>query len=154
MKLKTTAFENSKDSIAKENLNVKDMMTDEVFSIQRNCSLGEADTLMRRKNIRHIPITDEHNHLVGLISHRDLLRYAVSELSEISRIDRNILYRDILVGELMHKPVQTVTPNTSLRTAAILMAEKKLGCLPVIQDDKLVGIITEGDFLAFFADGI
>ncbi len=95
----------ARERLDREKLQVKDMMTQIVCTVSRDETLGDAEALMQRKGIRHIPVVDERFAIVGLISHRDLLRYSVSELSEVSQVDRNILYSEIAVGEFMHNDV-------------------------------------------------
>ncbi|MCB0418949.1 MAG: CBS domain-containing protein [Bdellovibrionales bacterium] len=145
-------FQSARDKLDRMKLCARDIMSVPVHALHRDDSLGSAERLMQEKGVRHLPITDEKGFLVGLLSHRDVLRYSLSELSEVSQLDRNILVDDIPIGELMQTEVQAVGPETTLRTAALLMAEKKYGCLPVTEDGKLVGIVTEGDFLSFFTD--
>ncbi|MCB0405976.1 MAG: CBS domain-containing protein [Bdellovibrionales bacterium] len=152
MNAKPERFQSARDRLSRLKLCVRDIMSVPVYSLCRDDSLGKAEQLMQDKGVRHIPIVDREGLLVGLLSHRDVLRYSLSELSEVSQLDRNILIGDIPVGELMQPEVQAVTPDTTLRTAAVLMAEKKYGCLPVTENGKLVGIVTEGDFLSFFTD--
>lgn len=127
---------------------VSDLMTSRVFTLRRTDTLQDVRSLMQLAKIRHIPVTEDGDRFVGLLTHRDLLGYAVSHLAgnQPGRARRNrILY---LVGDIMQTDVRTVSPDTLLREAAEILYRNKYGCLPVLDgDNKLVGIITEADFL-------
>ena len=125
-----------------------DHMTSKVFTLQRTDTLQDVRALMQLAKIRHIPVTGEDNRFMGLLTHRDLLGYAVSHLAGIGQEEQEEIESSIMVGEIMQTDVRTVSPNTLLREAAETLYRHKYGCLPVLDDDrKLVGIITEADFL-------
>ncbi len=128
-------------------MRVQDIMTENVFSLRSDHRLDLVDDIMNFQAIRHIPIVDENERLVGLVTHRDLLKATISSLAEISESEQRDIYRGIPVSEVMTTDVVTVTPETTLRRAAAKMIEEKIGCLPVVKDHRLVGIITEADFL-------
>ena len=115
---------------------VSDLMTSRVFTLRRTDTLQDVRSLMQLAKIRHIPVTEDGDRFVGLLTHRDLLGYAVSHLAEINREEQEEI------------EVRTVAPDTLLREAAEILYRNKYGCLPVLDgDNKLVGIITEADFL-------
>ncbi len=127
---------------------VSDLMTSKVFTLQRTDTLQDVRALMQLAKIRHIPVTGEDNRFMGLLTHRDLLGYAVSHLAGIGQEEQEEIESSIMVGEIMQTDVRTVSPNTLLREAAETLYRHKYGWLPVLDDDrKLVGIITEADFL-------
>ena len=127
---------------------VSDLMTSKVFTLQRTDTLQDVRALMQLAKIRHIPVTGEDNRFMGLLTHRDLLGYAVSHLAGIGQEEQEEIESSIMVGEIMQTDVRTVSPNTLLREAAETLYRHEYGCLPVLDDDrKLVGIITEADFL-------
>ncbi len=127
---------------------VSDLMTSKVFTLQRTDTLQDVRSLMQLAKIRHIPVTGEGGQFVGLLTHRDLLGYAVSHLAEIDPQEQEEIESAIMVGEIMQTDVRTVSPDTLLREAAEILYRNKYGCLPVLDGDKkLVGIITEADFL-------
>ena len=127
---------------------VSDLMTSKVFTLQRTDTLQDVRALMQLAKIRHIPVTGEDNRFMGLLTHRDLLGYAVSHLAGIGQEEQEEIESSIMVGEIMQTDVRTVSPNTLLREAAETLYRHKYGCRPVLDDDrKLVGIITEADFL-------
>ena len=123
---------------------VSDLMTSRVFTLRRTDTLQDVRSLMQLAKIRHIPVTEDGD----LLTHRDLLGYAVSHLAEINREEQEEIESSILVGDIMQTDVRTVAPDTLLREAAEILYRNKYGCLPVLDgDNKLVGIITEADFL-------
>lgn len=127
---------------------VSDLMTTKVFTLQRTDTLQDVRSLMQLAKIRHIPVTEAGNRFVGLLTHRDLLGYAVSHLAGIDQSEQDEIESTIIVGEIMQTDVMTVSPDTLLREAAEILYRNKFGCLPVLdQERKLVGIITEADFL-------
>lgn len=127
---------------------VSDLMTSKVFTLQRTDTLRDVRALMQMAKIRHIPVTDEQEHFVGLLTHRDLLGYTVSHLADIAQEEKDELESAIMVGDIMRTDVLTVTPDLLLREAAQILYRHKYGCLPVLDESqKLVGIITEADFL-------
>lgn len=127
---------------------VSDLMTTRVFTLRRTDTLQDVRSLMQLAKIRHIPVTEDEDHFVGLLTHRDLLGYAVSHLAEINQEEQEEIESAILVGDIMQTDVKTVSPDTLLREAAEILYRNKYGCLPVLDgSNKLVGIITEADFL-------
>jgi CBS domain-containing protein len=132
-------------------MKVSDLMTSEATTLQRNEMLSLAEQLMNLGRIRHLPVVDEDGELVGIVSQRDLfhsglLRALGHGKHSAARV------RDMLpVKEVMSTDVVTTTRDASLEEAARLMFDRKIGCLPVVEDGRLVGILTEGDFVAYFA---
>lgn len=120
-------------------LTVRDVMTRQLVTLDDGATLQDARDAMRRDHIRHVPIVSS-GRLVGLLSHRDLVRAQVE-----SPTARNL---GAPVRTAMTREVRTVTPDTPLLAAAQRMQELKLGCLPVVEEGgTLVGILTEADFL-------
>jgi CBS domain-containing protein len=124
---------------------VAEAMTRKVVTIGENDTLETAEQGMKRFHFRHLPVV-EGGKLVGIVSHRDLLHAASSFLSEAEEA-RNKLIHKQPAKAVMHTDLVTVGPEDSLYDAAKLMWEGKLGCLPVLDGDKLVGILTEADFV-------
>jgi len=102
---------------------------------------------MLNKQIRHIPIVDKQGNFLGLLTKRDLLAASVSMLADIDVLERNELEEGIPINEIMITDVIVAQENTFLLEAAHFMLKQKHGCLPVFQDKKLVGILTEADFV-------
>jgi CBS domain-containing membrane protein len=126
---------------------VKDIMTEDVFTLRETDSLSAARDLMNLARIRHIPIVNENDAFVGLVTHRDILAATVSKLADIDSATREEIEASIPVREIMQREVTTTTGNISLKEAATILLRGKFGCLPVLRQGKLIGIITEADFL-------
>lgn len=131
---------------------VKDLMTQNVITLQREQSIPLAQELMRLRRIRHLPVVDEAGTLVGLVTHRDLLAAQVSALSQLTQRDREELQLFIPVAKIMRVNTWTVTPETPALEAARIMLDHGFGCLPVVRQQRLVGIVTEADFLDLLLD--
>ena len=130
-------------------MQVRDIMTSPVFAVGHRDNLKVVEDLMEWKHVRHLPVIAEDDRLVGLITHRDLLRACVSSIAGISRQEQDALLRGIPVQEIMKAEVLTVGPGTDAREAARTMLDHKIGCLPVVDGKRLVGILTEADFLRY-----
>lgn len=133
-------------------MQVDDLMTSNVFALRPEDDLGALQDLMRSHDIRHVPVVDEDGDLVGLVSHRDLLRSALIEQPVPAYLERALLER-LKVRDVMVRDVESVAPDDDLRDAAQLMFENKYGCLPVVAGKRLVGILTEADFVRLMAQG-
>jgi CBS domain-containing membrane protein len=135
-----------------EPVRVKDLMTSEVTTLRRNEKLTLADDIMRLGRVRHLPVLDDDGaELVGIITQRDLFRGALAKALGFSQhASRNIL-DTFLVKEVMSTDVVTTTPDALLGDAARILYSRKIGCLPVVEDGRLVGIVTEADFVRYYA---
>jgi CBS domain-containing protein len=131
---------------------VRDLMTSDVVTLDRNEKLVVADDVMRLGRIRHLPIVDSDGSLAGIVSQRDLFHSGLMKaLGYGSHAQQNVL--DMLViKEAMRTEVVTTTPDTPLVQAARLMFERKIGCLVVMDGAKIAGILTEGDFVKLLAE--
>ncbi len=128
-------------------LKVKDIMTSEVFVLHAAQTLELVRSLMRIKHVRHVPIVEPDNTFVGLMTHRDLLTHTISHLAEVEEEEQEYLDRHIHIMNIMKTDVVTTTPEMDVCEAIAMLLEHKYGCLPVVSDGKLVGIVTEADFL-------
>jgi CBS domain-containing protein len=125
-------------------------MTAEVTTLHRNEMLSLAEQLMSLGRIRHLPVVDEDGQLAGIVSQRDLFHSGLLRaLGHGKHAAAHV--RDMLpVKEVMSTDVITTKPDASLEEAALLTVEKKIGCLPVVENGRLVGILSESDFVAHF----
>ena len=138
-----------------EELNVKvsDLMSTETVTLQRNDKLALADCAMKERAIRHIPVLDESGQLCGILSQRDLFRGALLKNLGYGEYLANKMMDSMVVKEAMVSPVITTAPTTEIQKAASTMIEQKIGCLPVIDNGELQGILTEEDFVRWVASG-
>jgi CBS domain-containing protein len=129
---------------------VKHLMTSPVVSLFAEQTLPLAEDIMRYKHLRHLPVVDDEGRLVGLVSHRDLLRAQISTLTGLTADQRRARQEDVRVRELMTRDIWTVTPETLASVAGKTLGDHRFGCLPVVDErNVVVGIITERDFLRF-----
>ena len=134
-------------------LRVRDLMTEGVFAVGVDDVLATVNDLMDERNIRHAPVVAPGGELVGLISHRDLLRYSLKNLPGFPLSAGKSIQQTVTAGEVMTRDPVTARPDMDIREAARIMLENKYGCLPVLEGARLVGIITEADFVRFLAAG-
>lgn len=133
------------------NLIAEDVMSRDVFTLGRNEKLSVADDVMKQKRIRHIPVLDRDGMLCGIITQRDLFRgILLKSLGYGSRAEERML-DSLAVKDAMHEDVVTTTPDAPLRDVARLMMARKVGCVPVLDGERLVGLISEADFVKRFA---
>lgn len=125
---------------------VRDLMRPEPVTLAVTDRLDIAGDLMRLGRIRHLPVVDGER-VVGIVSERDLLRAAVSSLLQLSGSAERDWLRTISVASVMSPHVFTVAPSTPLQAAVAIMVDKRIGCLPVVEDGRLVGILSETDCL-------
>ena len=110
-------------------------------------TLAEVRDVMHLEGFRHVPVVDAEGVLVGLMTHRDLLRHVVADKADVPLSARRDRLEGIRVGDYMIDEVATTEPSTPIQEAAQLMAEEKYGCLPVVDGMRLVGILTAYDFV-------
>ena len=132
-------------------MKVSELMTQDVETIERNDELSLADDIMKMKRIRHLPVLD-NGRLVAVLSQRDLFLAALSTAMGFGQKASQEFLKTVPVKEVMSDDVITIAPTDDVRRAAQLMTERKIGCLPVVEDGKLVGVLTESDFLKLALD--
>jgi acetoin utilization protein AcuB len=125
---------------------VSDRMKTPVLTITPDIPIHEALNILKHEQIRHIPVLQEGK-LVGIVTNEDLFYASPSPATSLSIWDMNYLISKVTVKEVMTENVVTVTEDTPIEQAALIMAKQKIGCLPVMRDNVLVGIITETDLL-------
>lgn len=129
---------------------VKDWMGQPVVTIPADAACREAIDLMKARTIRHLPVVDQ-GRLVGIVSDRDL-RHVLFDPAIQDRLGQAVeILESRTVREVMTWAVISVGPQTGLRQAARIMYEQKIGALPVVQDGRVVGVLTERDVLRAFA---
>ncbi len=131
-------------------IRVADVMTTKLYTLRDTDSLLDAKTLMAQKRIRHVPVVDGGGFFVGLLTQRDLLAAALSTFADVSSKERNELETSIPVREVMITDIIVGDSETSLREAAQYILDTKHGCLPIVTDGLLQGILTEADFVKLY----
>ncbi len=128
----------------------RDLMTSPVITFFAEQTLPLAEDVMHFKHLRHLPVIDDGGKLVGLVSHRDLLKAQISSLSGLTENQRRARQADVRVSQVMTRDVWTVGPDTDASTVGRTLLDHKFGCLPVVDaNERLIGIITERDFIKY-----
>jgi CBS domain-containing protein len=129
-------------------------MTPDPYTLQPRDTLAARYDRMDTHRVRHVPIVDGDGdgELVGLLTHTDLAMTALGSLSDLPLSQERDLLQRRRVREVMVTEVETVEPDTSLAEAASTLFENKIGCLPVVEGSRLVGILTESDFVRRFVE--
>jgi acetoin utilization protein AcuB len=140
--------------IEMKDLKVRDVMSVDPTTLKRNDKLTLADDIMRLGRVRHLPVLDDDGQaLVGIVSQRDLFRDALAHALGYGRHAQRKMLDTLSVKDVMNTDVATTGPDASIVEAARILTERKIGCLPVVDKGRLVGILTEGDFVALIASG-
>ena len=132
---------------------VRDLMSRPVKTLERNDMLSIADTIMRNERIRHLPVLDDAGRLVGIVSQRDLFFNALVRALGHGTGARDRTLGAIPVKEVMQEDVVTTTSETLIAEAAQMMVDRKIGCLPVVEGNAVVGILSESDIVSAVARG-
>jgi len=127
-------------------LKVRDIMSTNLVTLEENEDLDLAENAMKYGRIRHLPVVKSKK-LVGLVTHRDILRAQVSVFADLSPEERADIRFGIKVKEIMQLDIKSIGPDVSILEAAKIIKNNKFGCLPVVEKEELVGIITEADFI-------
>jgi acetoin utilization protein AcuB len=125
---------------------VKDYMTTEVTSLQETDTLLDAAMVFVRSSFRHIPVLRDKK-LVGIITERDVKQFAPSLLSRTSADEYNQIMETTPISRVMTRDPMTLKPQQPIFEAATLLHGKRFGCLPVVENGELVGIVTTTDML-------
>jgi len=130
---------------------IGERMSHPVIFIQIDMPIIDALNLLRRENIRRAPVIKDGD-LIGIVSDHDLLNASPSQATSLSIWEMNYLLSKITVADVMTKEVITVDVNTPIEQAARIMADNKIGGLPVTREGKIVGVITETDIFKLFLE--
>ncbi len=129
---------------------VRDIIDDKLITISAGDTLSTVEDIMTLGRVRHMPVVHAGK-LVGVVSERDLLRTSLSNLMEFGSEERRLFLHAVEIARVMSAPPITIAPDATVEEAAQVMADRKIGCLPVLEDDQLLGIVTETDVLRYFA---
>ena len=131
---------------------VKNWMTKDPLVVSPKTSVEEALRTMREYRVRHLPVVKDKDTLIGIVTQTDLLQASPSPATSLSVWEINFLLAKMQVRDAMKTPVVVVDEECPLEEAALVMAEHKFGCLPVVHGQRLIGIITETDLFNLFTE--
>ncbi|MDJ0866200.1 MAG: CBS domain-containing protein [Myxococcota bacterium] len=129
---------------------VRNVMQVKVVTISVTERLSTVEDIMTLGRLRHMPVV-HGGRLVGVVSQRDLLRASLSELGTTETVERRAFLHAIEIAQVMSQPAISIEADASVSSAAQLMAQNRIGCLPVVEDERLVGMLTETDVLCWVA---
>lgn len=129
---------------------VRDIMGKSLVTISASERLSTVEDIMTLGHVRHMPVV-RAGKLVGVVSERDLLRASLSNLSRHRHDERRAFLHVVEITRVMSAPPVVIGPEATVEEAALIMAERKIGCLPVVEDERLVGMVTETDVLRWVA---
>jgi len=129
---------------------VRDIMQQNVVTISASDTLSTVEDIMTLGGVRHMPVV-HRGVLVGVVSERDLLRASLSNLTEFGMEERRAFLQVVEITRVMTTPPVVISPDATVQQAARALVDHKIGCLPVLEDDKLIGLVTEADVLRYLA---
>jgi len=129
---------------------VRDVMQTKIVTVSVTERLSTVEDIMTLGRVRHMPVV-HGGRLVGVLSQRDLLRASLSELGSFGTEARRAFLHAIEIAQVLSSPPITIGPDASIQLAARLMADHRIGCLPVVEAEELVGLVTETDVLHWVA---
>jgi CBS domain-containing protein len=135
-------MKNGKQGVARE------IMTGSPVTLKPEDTLDLANDVISLGRIRHIPIVED-GRLVGLLSERDLMGAATATVFGLRQKSKSALLKSVLIKDVMKKKVITAKPETAIKEIAHLMKERKIGCVPVVSEGALVGLVTTTDILRY-----
>jgi acetoin utilization protein AcuB len=131
---------------------VSDWMTTKVFTVKQNDNISDAIKLLKEKKVKHLPVVENGDKVVGILSDRDIKDYTPSKVSTFDIHELNYILFTTKVAKIMVKNVITAVPDMPIEEAAMVMYDKNIGCLPVVDKGKLIGIISDKDLFRVLVD--
>ena len=131
---------------------VKDVMTRNPVTVQVSASIPEVTEIMNKKNVSKLPVLGKNGSLVGVVTKADLVKATPSSATTLDMFELSYLLSKLTVEKVMVRKVRCATENETVEDAARLMADYGISCLPIMRDELLVGIITQGDLFRAFID--
>lgn len=132
---------------------VRDIMPDTMVTVSESDRLSTVEDIMRLGRVRHMPVV-RGGELVGVVSERDLLRASLSSLTDFEVDAHRAFLHGVEIAKVMSSPAVVIEPTASVEEAARRMSEAKIGCLPVVDGERLIGLVTETDVLRYFAERV
>jgi acetoin utilization protein AcuB len=131
---------------------VKERMTRNPIFIRPDTPVTEAQALMKREKIHHLPVLDKEDKLVGIVTEKDLLYASPSVATTLSVFEMTSLLAKLRVDKVMSRDVVSIAEDVPLEEAARIMADRRIGGLPIVRGKSLVGMITESDLFRIFIE--
>ncbi len=135
-------------------MNVAKRMMRNPVHVDENDSMKKAMDMLREHEIRHMPVLKDGEKLVGILSERDIKQASPSPATALEIREIYYLLDKVKVKQIMTRRPYTISSTASIEEAALILREKKIGCLPVVEEGRLVGIITETDILDAFIESM
>lgn len=129
---------------------VREIMTKDVVSVQDTDTMLDAAMIFARSSLRHLPVLRDKT-LVGVFTERDMKRFAPGVLSGVSAQEYNAVLETTPISKVMTRDPMTLTPSQEVPAAVELFCAKRFGCMPVVENGDLVGIVTTTDLLRLMA---
>ena len=133
---------------------VKDRMTPNPITVTTETSLKEALELVRSKPFRHLPVLDKDGKLVGIVTEKSLVYASPTATTTLSVFEVDYILSRTKIGQVIQGEVVTVGPDLPIEEAARVMIDHRIGCLPVVEGDKLIGIISDTDIFRVLVEGL
>jgi acetoin utilization protein AcuB len=133
---------------------VKDRMTHNPTTVTTETSLKDALDLIRSKPFRHLPVLDDEDKLVGIVTEKSLVYASPTPATSLSVFEVDYILSRTKVGQIITGEVITVEPDLPIEEAARVMIDHRFGCLPVVEGDQLIGIISDTDIFRVFVEGL
>ncbi|GAL68127.1 CBS domain-containing protein [Jejuia pallidilutea] len=128
------------------------IMTEHVITLKRNDNLEKAEKLFKQYKIRHIPVVED-NTIVGMLSYSDLLRLSFADVTDDNDTAADVMvYSMFTIDQIMKKKIVCVSPSNSIKEVAEILAKKEFHALPVVNNNKLVGIVTTTDLINYLLE--
>ena len=131
---------------------IRDVMTKSPVTVTEETSVTEAKALMSKNNFSKLPVLDKSKRLVGIITKNDIQKASPSDATTLDMFELGYVLSKLTVGKFMTKKVITIQETEVIEEAARIMVDNNIGCIPVMKDDVLVGIVTESDLFRLFTE--
>jgi CBS domain-containing protein len=133
---------------------ISSIMTRNVITLNKKDSLEDAELLFKKNNIRHIPVV-QNSTIIGMLSYTDLLRISFADaVDEDENYVDTVVYNMFTIEQVMAKNLVMVSSESTVKEAAQILARKEFHALPVVDNEKLVGIVTTTDLINYLIDNI
>jgi len=153
--IKASDIENRLIKLSKKGaytMRVKGRMTPNPIIVSPQTTYNEALRLMKSNGIKHLPVLNKKDELVGIVAHADMLEAEPSPVTTLSVYEMASLLEKVTMTHIMKSPVYAVEEDCSITNAAKFMLDKEIGCLPIMNEGKVVGIITDTDIMKTFVE--